>query len=132
MPGVRALLDALSPRDVCFGAAHRDFEVARARSSHIRSVAIFRCVRSLRHARSNRLLEQLQRSQTYGLLRPESSRIVVVGDTPLDVAVAKAGGVRSAAVATGSYGPTALQASGADVVLEDFSDLAATLVALGC
>jgi phosphoglycolate phosphatase-like HAD superfamily hydrolase len=63
---------------------------------------------------------------------PESSRIVVVGDTPLDVAVAQAGGVRSVAVATGSYGPAALHTSGADVVLEDFSDLAATLAALEC
>ena len=57
--------------------------------------------------------------------------IVVIGDTPLDIAVAHAGGARSVAVATGSYDVAALEAAGADVVLRDFSDLAATLAALG-
>jgi phosphoglycolate phosphatase-like HAD superfamily hydrolase len=56
---------------------------------------------------------------------------VVVGDTPLDVAVARAGGVRSVAVATGSYDVATLGASGADAVLQDFSDLREALEALG-
>ena len=82
----------------------------------------------------NRLLATaLERARTmWAAADLNASRIVVVGDTPLDVAVAKAGGVRSVAVATGSYGSAALHGSGADVVLEDFSDLAATLAALGC
>jgi phosphoglycolate phosphatase-like HAD superfamily hydrolase len=55
---------------------------------------------------------------------------VVIGDTPLDVAVAVTGGARSIAVATGSHTTDELQASGADVVFEDLSDLEAVLVAL--
>jgi len=57
--------------------------------------------------------------------------VVIVGDTPLDIAVARAGGARSVGVATGSYDVAALQAAGADAVLVDFSDLAATLAAMG-
>jgi phosphoglycolate phosphatase len=56
---------------------------------------------------------------------------VVVGDTPLDVAVAVAGGARSLAVATGSYGVEALRESGADVVVEDLMDIEAVLEGLG-
>ena len=54
-----------------------------------------------------------------------------MGDTPLDVAVAVAGGARSLAVATGSYDLEALRASGADVVLEDLSDLRGGAEGLG-
>ena len=48
--------------------------------------------------------------------------VVVIGDTPLDVACAAASGARSLAVATGGYDAEALRAAGADVVLEDLSD----------
>jgi len=56
---------------------------------------------------------------------------VIVGDTPLDVAVAVAGGARSLAVATGSYDVAALRASGADVVVEDLMDIEMVLEGLG-
>ncbi len=48
--------------------------------------------------------------------------IVVVGDTPLDVACAAASGARSLAVATGGYDVDALRAAGADVVMQDLTD----------
>jgi phosphoglycolate phosphatase len=51
---------------------------------------------------------------------PDST--VVIGDTPLDVAVAKHGGARSIAVATGGHGIPELRATGADVVFGDLSD----------
>jgi len=54
-------------------------------------------------------------------------QVVVIGDTPFDVACAAAAGARSVAVATGGYDVPALRASGADAVLEDLSDLAAVL-----
>jgi phosphoglycolate phosphatase-like HAD superfamily hydrolase len=55
---------------------------------------------------------------------------VVIGDTPLDVAVAVAGGARSVGVATGSYDLDALLESGADAALPDLSDLDAVLLAM--
>ena len=49
---------------------------------------------------------------------PATERIVVVGDTPADVACAEAHGCRSLAVATGSYGVDELRAVGADLAVE--------------
>jgi phosphoglycolate phosphatase-like HAD superfamily hydrolase len=48
--------------------------------------------------------------------------VVLVGDTPLDVAAAREGGARSVAVATGPYDRAQLRAAGADVVLPDLRD----------
>jgi len=48
--------------------------------------------------------------------------VVVIGDTPLDVACAVAAGARSVVVATGSYDEPALRQTAADAVLMDFSD----------
>jgi phosphoglycolate phosphatase len=48
--------------------------------------------------------------------------VVLVGDTPLDVAAAREGGARAIAVATGPYDEDALAESGADVVLPDLAD----------
>jgi phosphoglycolate phosphatase-like HAD superfamily hydrolase len=56
--------------------------------------------------------------------------VVVIGDTPFDVAVARHGGARAVAVATGSHGLEALRASGADTVFEDLADTRAVLAAL--
>lgn len=49
----------------------------------------------------------------------------VIGDTPHDVACARAFGARAAAVATGRHTPDELRAAGADVVFADFGDTAA-------
>lgn len=57
-------------------------------------------------------------------------RTIVVGDTPHDVACARAIGARALAVATGSYSADALNAAGADVVMSDLSDLDGVLRAL--
>jgi phosphoglycolate phosphatase len=48
--------------------------------------------------------------------------VVLVGDTPLDVAAAHAGGARAVGVATGPYDMDELERSGADAVLPDLSD----------
>ena len=58
------------------------------------------------------------------------SQVVVVGDTPLDVACAAASGARSLAVATGGYDVDALRAAGADMVMEDLGDTRQVLRAL--
>jgi phosphoglycolate phosphatase len=56
--------------------------------------------------------------------------VVIIGDTPLDVACARYGGGRSIAVATGSHSAAALSASGADVVFEDLSNTDDVLAAI--
>ena len=46
------------------------------------------------------------------------SRVVVIGDTPLDVDCAHAHGAVAVAVATGNYSAAQLDAAGADLIFE--------------
>src|SRR6267154_1979211 len=55
------------------------------------------------------------------------SDVIIVGDTPDDVACGRPIGARSVAVATGSYDVPALRATGAAYVFENLSDTAAVL-----
>jgi phosphoglycolate phosphatase-like HAD superfamily hydrolase len=54
---------------------------------------------------------------------PEPSRTVIIGDTPHDVACARAGQARSVCVTTGQFDRDALEAAGADVVFHELSDV---------
>ncbi len=56
--------------------------------------------------------------------------VVVVGDTPRDVACGRHGGTRTVAVATGRHDAGSLAAAGADRVLPDMGDLPAALEAI--
>ena len=61
-------------------------------------------------------------------------RAVLVGDTPLDVAAAHAGGARAIGVATGPFSVQELEDAGADAVLPDLCDterLVAAVLAVG-
>ena len=60
-----------------------------------------------------------------GSFRPEHTW--VIGDTPRDLACAKAGGARCVLVATGRFARDELEGLGADVVLDDLSDTAAVV-----
>lgn len=80
--------------------------------------------------RNTLLTTALARVEAAGGPRARPSDVVVVGDTPLDVAVATAAGARALAVATGPYDVETLRASGAHVVLKDLSDPMAVLDAL--
>jgi phosphoglycolate phosphatase-like HAD superfamily hydrolase len=51
-----------------------------------------------------------------------ASETWVVGDTPRDLACARAGGARCALVATGNFGVDDLADLGADALLVDLSD----------
>jgi phosphoglycolate phosphatase-like HAD superfamily hydrolase len=60
----------------------------------------------------------------------DPTAVVVIGDTPLDVAAGRAGGARTVAVATGHYDVEALRATDPDAVLADLSDTDAVLQAI--
>lgn len=61
---------------------------------------------------------------------PAGEMVVIVGDTPADVTCGRAIGARAVAVATGSYGLSALREAGARWAFEDLSDTDAVLEAL--
>ena len=51
------------------------------------------------------------------------ANVVIIGDTPNDVEVARVGQARSVCVTTGQFDRASLQAAGADVVFHDLSDV---------
>ena len=66
------------------------------------------------------------------LVRQVISRdwVVVIGDTPLDIACARAYGARAVAVATGWHGIEELAAHRPDVLFADFADVSQVLTTL--
>jgi len=135
MPGVRSLLQALSTRDDAYVALLTgNFEEgARIKLEYFDLWRYFPCGAFGDNApeRNGLLPRALARVRACGGPVVDPGAVVIVGDTPLDVAVAVAGGARSVAVATGTSDVATLSASGADVVLNDLSDVPAALDAMG-
>jgi len=69
----------------------------------------------------------LERARRLRGLRVDPQEVWVVGDTPRDLACARAGGVRCALVATGHAPLEELRATDADAVLEDLADVDAVV-----
>jgi phosphoglycolate phosphatase len=63
-------------------------------------------------------------------LRLAAHDVVVVGDTPRDIACGRAGGARVVAVATGQYAADVLAAHAPDVLLESLADTEAAVKAI--
>jgi phosphoglycolate phosphatase len=127
MPGVRALLDRLRPReDVWLGLLTGNlFEGARIKLEHFDLWKYFRCGAFGDDAPDRNALVPfaVARARQEGLPEITADRVLVVGDTPHDVACARAAGAVPIAVATGGYTTEQLRGSGADIVFEDLSDL---------
>ena len=64
----------------------------------------------------------LDRVQARFGARPSAEHVWIVGDTPRDLAAARAGGVRCLLVATGRHPFDELRAAGPDALFEDLSD----------
>jgi phosphoglycolate phosphatase len=135
MPGIREALDALSARpDVALGLLTGNFlEGARIKLEHFDLWKYFRCGAYGDDASDRNALVPIavRRAREAGLADVVSERVIVVGDTPHDIACAQAAGARSVGVATGSYTAEQLRACGADVVFQDLSDTPAFLNAIG-
>lgn len=71
------------------------------------------------------LARQRAEAQLGSSVTPEDTWII--GDTPLDLACARAGGVRCLLVATGTYGHEELAALGPDALLADLTDTGAVV-----
>jgi len=72
----------------------------------------------------------IERAAACGAPPVAANRVVVVGDTVLDIACARAAGARSVAVATGPSDVETLRMAGAEVVFEDLSDAGGFLALL--
>lgn len=130
VPGIPSLLAWLSERDgVTAGLLTGNFEpVARLKLGRAGLGEWFRSApggfgsdsedRAALPAIARRRAGHVAREQT-----------IVIGDTPRDIACARADDVRCVAVTTGQYGREDLQ--GADAVASDAAELEAALAALG-
>jgi phosphoglycolate phosphatase len=131
MPGVQPLLETLASRDDTYLALLTgNYEkAARLKLEHFDLWRYFPCgAFADDEADRNRLLPKaLARIRACGGPVVEPATVIVVGDTPHDVACALAAGARSIGVATGPYSTQQLRDSGADVVFEDLSDTDAFL-----
>ena len=134
MPGVRPLLDELSTRtDVYLALLTGNYEAAaRVKLEYFDLWRYFRCgaFGDNTPERNGLLAKAIARVAECGGPHIEAKDAVIIGDTPLDIAVARAGGARCMAVATGSSSAVDLRASGADVVFDDLSDTRAVIAAL--
>ncbi len=134
MPGVRPLLDALAARDdVYLALLTGNYEAAaRLKLEHFDLWRYFSCGAFGDDApdRNGLLPKALAQVHACAGHAIDAADAVIIGDTPLDVACAAAGGARSIGVATGSHTVDELRASGADVVFEDLSDRDAVVDAI--
>ena len=134
LPGVRTLLDALTApplRDNVFLAllTGNCEEGARIKLEHFDLWRYFRCgaYGDDVHDRNALFAVAMSRVRACGGPDARPRDVIVVGDTPLDVACAAAAGARSVAVATGPSDAETLRKSGAEVVFDDLSDTPAFL-----
>lgn len=131
LPGVRPLLDALAARDdFTLALLTGNFEEsARLKLEHFDLWRYFAGGAFGGDAADRNGLVPVALQRT-GHPDPAAARVVVIGDTPHDVACAAAGGARSLAVATGSASEKRLRAAGADVVFADLANTSAVLAAI--
>jgi phosphoglycolate phosphatase-like HAD superfamily hydrolase len=131
MPGIRGLLDALADRgDVFVGLLTGNFEAgARIKLEHFDLWRYFQCGAFADDAADRNALVPfaLERARECGLPDLDAEHILVVGDTPHDIACAHAVSAIGVGVATGGFTADELRDAGADVVFEDLSDRGAFL-----
>ena len=127
MPGVAALLDALDARPQVATALLTGNYAAGARIKlehfglwHRFGWGVFGDDHAERDALARAAVAQ---APARGVVLARPSQAVVVGDTPLDIACARAAGARVVAVATGGHSLDELRACAPDLALPDLRDL---------
>jgi phosphoglycolate phosphatase len=136
LPGVRELLDALaSEQDFLLGLLTGNIETsARTKLSHLGINATFGFGAFGDDASDRDRLLPIARSRAEERRggRIDAGQICLVGDTPLDIGCARAGGSSILAVATGLYDAESLAALEPDQLLNDLRDTAEVIRVLRC
>ncbi|MGH9159706.1 MAG: HAD family hydrolase [Vicinamibacteraceae bacterium] len=126
LPGVSSLLAALGARDdVTLGLLTGNFPEAaeiKLRFYDLWHYFGWGAFGDDAYDRNDLLPVALERYRRRTATSIEPAAVLIIGDTPRDVACARAGGVRCLSVATGIYSADDLRACGADEVLDDLSD----------
>lgn len=135
LPGVAVLVEALQER-----SRRREVGLGLVTGNHVRGAALKLGAAGLEdpffpaggeavgafgsdHEERNELpaiaVERARRSWRIGF---EADNVVIIGDTPRDVECGRFHGMRTIGVATGNFSAGELERSGADIVVEDFSE----------
>ena len=126
MPGIRELLDILEQReDVFLGLLTGNFEAgAKIKLEHFDLWRYFPCGAFGDDAadRNELVPFAIERARRCGLPEIGAADILVVGDTPHDVACARAVGATPVGVATGGFTAEQLRESGAEIVFENLAE----------
>ena len=135
MPGIRDLLDTLAQRpDVFLGLLTGNFEAgARIKLEHFDLWKYFRCgAFGDDSADRNDLVPfAVERATRCGLPPLAPGDVLVIGDTPHDIACAHAARAVPVGVATGGFTADQLRESGAGIVFQDLSRTEEFLKLLG-
>lgn len=127
LPGVEALLDRLARRDhwhlALLTGNYRDG--ARIKLSHFGLWDRFAWgAFGDEHAERGALAQSaVDAAPTQGVTIADTRHAVVIGDTPFDIACARAAGASVVAVATGGHSRDALAAHEPDLVVDDLTDV---------
>jgi phosphoglycolate phosphatase-like HAD superfamily hydrolase len=127
MPGVHALLDQLEAQSgVILGLLTGN--MAEGAALKLRAAALdparFRVGAYGSDATSRASLPPIaaRRARPYFGRVPSGSDVVIIGDTPADIACGQSIDARAVGVATGAYSVADLEACGADAVFQNLSD----------
>lgn len=131
LPGIHDLIDGLLARvrdqgDVILGLLTGNY--AQTARIKIEAAGLRRewftlaCFGDEADSRTGLAALALQRYEQSTCVTPDPARVIVIGDTPHDVACAKAHGCTAFAVATGLTSADELRAAGADFVVNDLTD----------
>jgi phosphoglycolate phosphatase-like HAD superfamily hydrolase len=131
LPGVADLLEALEAEpDVALGLVTGN--IVRGARVKLGSVGLAEFFEVGGYGSDHEIREYLpavaleRASELWGI-RFAAESAVVVGDTPRDVECGKHEGTRTVAVATGRIPRERLEATGADAIFDDFSDLSSVM-----
>jgi phosphoglycolate phosphatase len=131
-PGVRPLLDTLAARaDMCLALGTGNLERGARLKLAVHDLDRYFPTGGFGDDAPERaaiVAAGIARARAH--YRVSFDRIVVVGDTPHDIAAARANAAACLCVATGVYGPEALRAAGAELLFPDLTDLDAVVAAL--
>ncbi len=124
LPGILPLLDQISKRDdirlgLATGNLERGARIKLERGG-LNSYFGFGGFGSDAEDRREVVLEAARQGNLGGGVDVSGADTYVIGDTPKDIEAGKQAGFQTVGVATGSYSVDALQATGADLVIEDF------------
>ncbi len=134
LPGVQSLIEALDAEpDVALGLVTGN--IIRGARVKLGSVGLAECFEVGGYGSDHAVREYLpaialeRAFEAWGVRFPPESA-VIVGDTPRDVECGKHEGTRTVAVATGRIPREQLEATGADAVFDDFSDVGSVIEVL--